>query len=343
MDGRKRTLDPVDQRLVAALLVHPRATWGVVAEALGIPESTVARRGQRLLSTSVVHVLGTLDVIASGRGTPVMLRVSCVPGNASHVGRDLALRKDIWVVHLLSGSVDCTAEMVVSSTAHLADLVLDDMARMPGVASTSSYVVIRRFATAHGWDAGLLTPEEVRQLRSTRVDLWSHAELPPPSQAELTEVDEAVLAALQEDGRMRWTDVAARAGVMERTARRRAGELMRRGLLRMRAVIDPAVLGLNVRALLWLRVDPAHLTAVGQALAKHHAVLLLAATAGEFNLVGEIALPSHQALYEFLTTVIGPLPGVRDVDVNLELRTVKRAGEITPDLIDHESGESEHT
>lgn len=330
MDEKSAPLDPVDRRIAAALLVHPRATWGQIAQALDMPESTVARRGQRLVASPAVKVLGTLDVIASARGTPVLLRVACAPGRSPEVARTLARRPEVWVVHLLSGTVDCMTEMVVGSTDHLADLVLGDLARMPGVLSTSSHVVIRRFATAHGWDTGLLPAESVAGLRDARTDLWSHAEPPPPTTAPLSDVDEAILAALAADGRMRWVDVAARAGVMERTARRRADELMRRGLLRLRAVVDPAVLGLSVRALLWIRVDPAHLTAVGTALAHHHAVLLLSATTGEFNLCGEIAVASHRELYDFLTTVLGAQPGVRDIDVTLELRTVKRAGEIAP-------------
>lgn len=330
MDQNDRPLDPVDRQLAAALLVHPRATWGLVAQALDMPESTVARRGQRLVSSPAVKVLGTLDVIASGRGTPVLLRVSCASGRAPDVARTLARRPEMWVVHLLSGTVDCMTEMVVGSTDHLADLVLGELARMPGVQATSSHVVIRRFATAHGWDAGLLPATSVAALRAARTDLWSHAEPPPPDTTPLSDVDEAILGALQADGRMRWVDVAARAGVMERTARRRADDLMRRGLLRLRAVVDPAVLGLSVRALLWIRVDPAHLTTVGAALADHHAVLLLAATTGEYNLCGEIAVASYRELYDFLTTVLGAQPGVRDIDVTLELRTVKRAGEIAP-------------
>lgn len=332
MNERDRLLDPVDRRLAAALLVHPRATWGLLGDVLDMPESTVARRAQRLLAGDPppVRVVGTLDVIAGGRGTPVLLRVSCVPGRARDVAAELARRSEVWVVHLLSGSVDCMTEMVVSSTAHLADLVLTELARMPGVAATTSHVVIRRFATAHGWDTGILEPAQVAALRSARIDMWSHAEPAPPLVGSLSEVDEEILAALQHDGRMRWVDVAARSGVMERTARRRADDLMRRGLLRLRAVVDPAVLGMGVCALLWIRVDPAHLTEVGRALAGHHAVLLLAATTGEFNLCGEIAVPSYQALYDFLTTVLGARPGVRDFDVTVELRTVKRAGEIAP-------------
>ncbi|WP_197285145.1 Lrp/AsnC family transcriptional regulator [Sciscionella sediminilitoris] len=328
MGERERPADPVDRRIAAALVLHPRASWGLIAQVLGIPESTVARRGARLCSRGVVKVLGTLDVIAAGRGTPVLMRVSCTPGTAPTVAAELAGRSEVWMAHLLSGTVDCMAEVVIADSGQLAELAYERLGGMQGVTGSSSHVVIRRFATAHGWDSGVLGQDAVRRLRGSRADRWDHSEQ-AGQVGTLTEVDEEIVAALQADGRMRWVDVAARAGVMERTARRRADELMHRGLLRMRAVVDPGLFGLAVRALLWVRIDPSRLTTVGQALAGHSSVLLLAATTGEFNLCGEIAVRDYAQLYEFLTTVLGALPGVRDIDLTLELRTLKRAGELT--------------
>jgi len=93
----------------------------------------------------------------------------------------------------------------------------------------------------------------------------------------------------------------------------------------MRTVVDPGLLGFPVTAYLWLRVNATHLSAAGRLLAAHPAVVNIAATTGEQNLCGEVALADDDALYEFLTGTVGRIAGLQDTDVTVELRTLKRA------------------
>lgn len=55
-------------------------------------------------------------------------------------------------------------------------------------------------------------------------------------------------------------------------------------------------------------------------------MLMMAATTGDRNLCGEVALPSDAALYEFLSETVGGLPGLQFADVAVSLQSVKRAG-----------------
>jgi Lrp/AsnC ligand binding domain len=62
-------------------------------------------------------------------------------------------------------------------------------------------------------------------------------------------------------------------------------------------------------------------------------VRYLFATAGSYHMAGRVALAEHQDLYELLTERIGPLPGVRDVEVTFELQTLKRSWVLGADTI----------
>lgn len=42
-------------------------------------------------------------------------------------------------------------------------------------------------------------------------------------------------------------------------------------------------------------------------------------------LCGEVALADDDALYDFLTGTVGRIAGLRDTDVTMQLRTLKRA------------------
>jgi len=326
-------LAETDRRLVAALLANPRATLALIGEVIGVSEATVSRRAASLFERRLVQVVGVLDKERSQRGREVLVRLRCRPGAGRRVAEALVGWEETGLVSVLGGSADCMTGLTVTSNEHLLRLIMDELPRLDGVVATSTAMVIRRFATPHGWCPPILPPAAVERLRRDRRDDWrertpaipvgSGAE--QPADVRLTAVDEALIAALGRDGRLGWQELAQACGTMPSTARRRVASLMARGLLRLRAVVDPAVLGYPVTAYLWLRVNATHLSAAGRLLADHPAVVNIAATTGEQNLCGEVALADDDALYDFLTGTVGRIAGLRDTDVTMELRTLKRA------------------
>ena len=322
-------MDELDLRVIAALIAHPRAGWPAVGRAVNASEATVSRRAGRILASELVHVAATLDVLATGRGVPVFVRVRCEPARSVAVANALTAWPSVRFVSLVSGAADCLVELVAADRNDLLELTLLRLPELDGVIGSSSEVVLRRFTTGVGWDPGLLEPDAVAALRADRIDRWDRAqptELAPP----LTEVDEVLVAALAEDGRMRWRELAARAGVVESTARRRVENLCRSGAIRLRTIVEPETLGLPVTAFLWLRVDPRRVDAVAEELIRHPEVMLLCATAGEHTMCGEVAVAEYRDLHRFLTGTLGGIAGIRDVDVTLGLRTLKRASIVRP-------------
>lgn len=98
-----------------------------------------------------------------------------------------------------------------------------------------------------------------------------------------------------------------------------------RASVRPIALVDPRLLGFDVELLLWLRVDLAQLERVAAALSSRREVRYVSATSGYSDLVCEVIVRSPNDLYAFLTTVVGALDGVRQVDGASELVTVKRS------------------
>lgn len=317
-------LGETDRRVVAALLAHPRATLGKIAEAVGVSEATVSRRTARLLDQRLVRVVGVLDKERSRRGREVLVRLRCRPGTGRGVAEALVGWPETGLVSLLDGSADCMAGVTVTSNEHLLRLIMDELPRLDGVVATSTAMVIRRFATPHGWCPPLLPAAAVARLRGGRRDDWQER-TDQDLDARLTAVDEALITELGRDGRLGWQELALACGTVPSTARRRVESLLARGLLRLRTVVDPALLGFPVTAYLWLRVNATHLSRAGRLLAEHPLVVNIAATTGEQNLCGEVALADDDALYDFLTGTVGRIDGLQDTDVTIELRTLKRA------------------
>ncbi|MFF5212811.1 Lrp/AsnC family transcriptional regulator [Streptosporangium sp. NPDC000396] len=309
-------LGEADLRVVAALQVNGRATWDRIGRALGEPIRNVARRATRLMESGVLSVIGVVDDRRLGS---VVLRTRCRPGSAIDVGLALAELPETRFATLVSGSADCTAELSVADDA-LADLLLRDVPAIDGVVESVAYPALHYFKTPQQWHLDLLTPQEVEGLR----ERWA----PPPERFHRTggkpsAEDERIIAAVVTDGRATHAEVAAAAGISESTARRRLDSLLRQGVLRIRAEIEPAYLGLPVEAVLWLRAAGGEVEAAGHALAGLAQVRYVVAVAGDHQLVAHVAVPGRFELYESLRE-IGGLPGVRAVETTMMLRPLKR-------------------
>jgi DNA-binding Lrp family transcriptional regulator len=327
------TIDPLDQVFLTCLQMNGRASWHTIAGISRVSETTVARRVQQMMDDGVLRITGVLDVFRSGLGTPVLVRIGCVPGSVDSVCETIAARSDARFVTSVTGKADCVAEFVVSSRAELRQLLGRDLPGVDGVRSSESLVVLRTFRAAHDWDPGLLDADAVQQLRPQGILPFERGDR-DDTPVEMDETDLAIATALAKDGRMPYREMAAEIGVSETTVARRVESLVTLGCLHFRTLIAPALLGFDMELMLWLTVDPAHLDQVGRRLAEEHTVKYLVATAGSYHLTGRVALRRHEDLYALLTDTIGALNGVRDVDITIELRTFKRSWVIGEESIE---------
>lgn len=289
--SRAGLLDALDRRIVAALQLDGRAPWRQIADVLGEAERTVTRRGSALLAEGVVTVIGKHT-----RGQGVIVRARCAPGMLRVSAQVWAARSDSTFVHLLSGVAGAVAELHCPP-ARMAGLVTDEIPGTPGVTWCAAAPVLHYYKTVHDWQPGILTEQEAERLRP---------EGPPPTppcndDTALSPADLALLRALAEDGRRTFDELGRLARISESTARRRVEALRGSGQIYIRAVVDPAVVGLPVRALLWLRTAPAQTVTVGRALAASPYVRYVSGLIGEFQLLAEVTLASLDDLQEFVT------------------------------------------
>jgi DNA-binding Lrp family transcriptional regulator len=307
------SLDYLDRQIAAALPLHPRATWRQIAAVIGTTESTVRRRAERLIQAGVVRTTVIADAVIPH--VSVLMQCACRPVDAADVARALADLDDVRFVALVTGPFDVVAEMVTPSHQALARIILRDLPAVGGIVRSSTATVLRNFKTSYDWSRDLVGP------RAAELEQRNHNGSPPA----LDDIDLRILDHLREDGRSSYADLAVRCGVTESMARRRVDHLFTRASVRPIALVDPRLLGFDVELLLWLRVDLAQLERVAAALASRREVRYVSATSGYSDLVCEVIVRSHNDLYTFLTTVVGTLDGVRQVDGASELVTVKRS------------------
>jgi DNA-binding Lrp family transcriptional regulator len=315
-------MDELDRGLVHALQVDGRASFGAIAEVLGVSDQTVARRYRRLRSAGVLRVVGSVDPVRLGY-TYWAIRMRCAPDAAGPIAAALARRPDTFWVHLLSGGTEIACGTMARTAKERDALLLQRLPRTGRVISVTAYSLLHLYVGGKVSWPGVVALEE-DQVERLRPD--------PPAAVDgpvvLDDGDQAMLAALSLDGRTPHAELAQVTGWSESTVRRRLDRLVGAGVLYYDLDIPPETLGYRTEARLWMSVRPAQLASVGEALKGHTEVSFAAAVTGAANLMAAVACRDDHALYRYLTERIGALDGVGHLETAPVIRTVKRAGTV---------------
>lgn len=312
------TLDELDRQLAHALQVDGRASFSDVAAVLGTSDRTIARRYRRLRSAGALRVVGLPHSAALGH-VDWMVRMRCTPDAAVPVAAALARRADTSWVRVLSGGTEINCITRTRAQTDEGELLLQKLPRTTRVTAVTAHCVLRAVAGTSGWPVrtAALSPDQV-------------AALLPATEAgapvTLTTADNQLLAALARDGRTAIPALATATGWSETTVRRRVEQLRRAEVLYFDVEIEPALFGHTAEAALWLTVEPAALTAVGEALATHPQVAYAAAITGPATIAASVVCRDLDELYDYIATGIGSLPGVSRAETAPVVRRVKEAG-----------------
>ena len=174
----------------------------------------------------------------------------------------------------------------------------------------------------------LLTEQQTAALRA---DAPAPDPVDPHRPIRLDADDRAILAALAQDGRAGPSQLARAAGISEGRATRRLAALLRCGAVVIDVDVAGPAFGYNAKAALYLRVTPARLPEIGQALAAIPEVGFAAATSGPYNLIAAALCRDLTELYELTSGRIGTLSGVQSMEISPLSRAVKQAGALVGD------------
>ncbi|HTX13256.1 MAG TPA: AsnC family transcriptional regulator [Solirubrobacteraceae bacterium] len=317
------TLDRIDNQLLHALLIDGRAPFSLIGQVIGTSEQTIARRYRRLHEAGAVRVLVLPSPI--DEGLDWIVRIGVRPGAAARLAGALAARNDVSWLRIMAGGAEILCISRPSSLAERDALLLERLARTNLVTTVAAHAIMKVFGGSgiRDWSA-FDDPLDAAQVAALRPAVSLQSNRTTDTRPE----DAALLAALREDGRAGYAQLATAARISPARARRRLDTLRASGHAYVHTDVATELLGFPTAASLWLSVAPGDLERVGAQLAALAQTTFVAAVSGPANLTASLVCRSETELYSLLTDEVGAIDAVRAAEVSPVIRRIKQAGTI---------------
>ena len=148
----------------------------------------------------------------------------------------------------------------------------------------------------------------------------------------MDELDRTIVRALQQDGRLPFTEIARQTGGSETTIRTRYQKLVRQGIVRTVAFVEPQALNYEAAAILAVSVEPGMAGRIARTIARVPEVSHLVRTLGTYDLILEIHCQDLSHLSDVITGQIHGISGVRATETFMVAERYKRPREWYPYL-----------
>jgi len=127
----------------------------------------------------------------------------------------------------------------------------------------------------------------------------------------MDEIDFRIVQQLQENGRKAYSEIAKRLNVSDGTVRIRTEKMIEKGLIRIRALVNPFQFEHHVCALVGVNLERREHKKKMEQISKLKGVVSVMNTTGRYDLFVELFVRSQKELMEFLVNEISKVDGIQ--------------------------------
>jgi Lrp/AsnC family transcriptional regulator, regulator for asnA, asnC and gidA len=146
----KPVLDAYDKNLIEQLQNDGRLSYAALAKQVGLSETAVRQRVQRLLDAGVMQVVAVTDPLTLGFRRQAMIGIR-VDGDTRAVTEALQAVAEIDYVVVCAGGYDILAEIVCADDDHLLTVLDDEVRAIPGVLTAETFVYLKLMKQTYAW------------------------------------------------------------------------------------------------------------------------------------------------------------------------------------------------
>jgi len=270
-----------------------------------VSERAAHYRIDRLLQRGVIRISAIVDPRAVGFAVRADAFVIVEPGRVEAVAERLAEFEEVSYAACSFGDYDVSITVHARDNTELYTFLAEAVANVPGVKETTTILVPVLLKDVYHWhipDAEALGETPVRKVPFLPSRIAVH---------KVDKVDQAIVHLLTEDGRMPAAEIARQIdGISARSVRDRIDTLIRHGVIRVSAIVNPETVGFPVRADVFIEVESRYVLDVARKLVELDETSYVACSIGGPDLSIQLYARDNMELYKFVTEVLHKVPGV---------------------------------
>jgi len=144
-------MNELDQRLIAELSQDARQSSAELARKLGVSETTIRRRIERLEKDSILQFKVTVDPAKLGYSITALVAIEVELGCIDEVSESLANCPNVRYVCLCTGNHDIFFGAWFHSSAELTSFVKNYLAKIHGLRKSETFIILDVKKDEVGW------------------------------------------------------------------------------------------------------------------------------------------------------------------------------------------------
>lgn len=141
----------LDKRIIEHLQQDGRRPFTQIAADLGLSESAVRARTNRLVSQGIIQIVGVTDPLKLGFAQMAMIGIRCEPRKLMEVAERIATFPEVDYVVIAAGRYDILIETVHADNEALLRFLSEKLRSVDGVAETETFVYLRLVKQTYQW------------------------------------------------------------------------------------------------------------------------------------------------------------------------------------------------
>jgi DNA-binding Lrp family transcriptional regulator len=314
-------LDEYDLGIIAELQNDARRGVGEIANALGIHRNTVSAKLKRLMEKRVVTLAVYIDPRTLGYRAPAIIGIKVVPNKIDMVATQMAGLTNIHHVFVCLGRYDVVlAGSLFRDEDELLSFITNEVGKAPGVIAVDTMITVGLNKIIFGL---VDTPRLQVPQTNRATEVVPVSGVTPSANAELDEGDYAIIRELQRDARQSAFALAAGLGMNRNTVAAKLRRLLDQGVVKAVVVANPLMTGYQLMVIFGISVLPGQIEVASEGLKRLKNLQTLIVCIGRYNIMAWCQYRDLEEMYEMLTTELAKVPGVREAEAMMILRTKK--------------------
>ncbi len=145
------SLDELDYKIIDLLQRDGRVPNVELARQLGVSESTIRRRIDRLVNEGYIRIAAIVDPLKVGMNTVALIHLDVDLRHLDEAGAMLAAMPCVRVVAFVTGVDDIIIETVFPSTQELFLFLKDKLPKIPGVRNAETSLLLKLLKRSYEW------------------------------------------------------------------------------------------------------------------------------------------------------------------------------------------------